>query len=102
MRLLLSSKRPTRRKILLLRKISGNSMLPKYPHGKIILAYGIIKKISPGDVIIFPHKGIEKIKCVDKVTSDKVYVLGFNLLESTDSRDFGWIDRNLVLAKVLM
>jgi len=52
-------------------------------------------------VVIIRHNGKEKIKRVHEVADDKLFVLGDNAAASTDSRDFGWLPRETVTAKVI-
>lgn len=60
-----------------------------------------IKQLRPGDIVIFMHDGLEKIKQIQQIQGDKLYVRGLNTLHSTDSRHFGWIDKDAVIARVL-
>lgn len=102
MRLLRFFKTPKRLKhLLLLRRVQGRSMLPVLPHGKIVAATSWYRALGSGDVIIFNHGGMEKIKQVSKVMGDKLYVVGANESQSTDSRHFGSISTKHVLGKVI-
>lgn len=84
----------------LIRRIVGGSMLPHLLPGKIVLGCGF-GKLKKGDVVILSHDGLEKIKRIDQIESDKLFVLGDNADQSTDSRQFGLIDRSQVLARVI-
>lgn len=86
---------------LLFRQIVGHSMLPKLEDGRIVIASGWFRALSPHDVVIIRHEGIEKIKRIQQIAADKLFVVGDNGSESTDSRQFGWVDANCVLGKVL-
>lgn len=66
-----------------------------------MVASGWFKDLRPHDVIIIAHDGIEKIKRVEHVRAQEVYVLGDNAVASTDSRDFGWLPTESVRGKVL-
>ncbi len=89
-------------------KVSGNSMLPLYSDGDIlmldILAYD---KISPivGDIIVCKHpyvKDMLLIKKVSRIDKDKrLFIVGINPDESTDSRSFGTISQRSVLGKII-
>lgn len=76
-------------------------MLPVLRQNTLILGLRRIRSLQPDDVIIFLHEGREKIKRVSKVRGSQVFVLCDNNRASTDSRHFGWIDKNTVLAKVV-
>ncbi len=54
-----------------------------------------------GDIVIVkhPHKNISIIKRIQKIKNNKYYILGDNSYQSTDSRDFGYIDKSLIIAK---
>lgn len=76
-------------------------MHPHFPEGKVVIASGWFKDIKPRDVVIIVHDGMEKIKRIEQVRAQEVYVLGDNPDASTDSRDFGWIASDAVSGKVL-
>lgn len=88
-------------KPLLLRQVVGSSMLPKFREGGILVASGWFSRLRPHDVVIIHHDGKEKVKRIHKVRGDQVYVLGDNGPASTDSRHFGWIAADHVVAKVV-
>lgn len=67
----------------------------------MVIASGWFRQVKPKDVVIIVHDGMEKIKRIEQVRAQEVYVLGDNALASTDSRDFGWIARDAVSGKVV-
>lgn len=77
--------------MFLLRKVDGLSMAPAYGHGEIVLAVRFLKKPRVGDIVIVRHHRVEIMKRVHQLEDDKVYLLGDNPEESTDSRQFGWL-----------
>ena len=85
----------------MLRQIVGRSMHPHFPEGKVVVASGWFKHIEPKDVVIIVHDGIEKIKRIERVRAQEVYVLGDNAPVSTDSRDFGWLPEETFIAKLI-
>ena len=89
------------RKLLEIRRIVGASMLPLFRPESVVWATGLFGKLRPGDVVIVNHGGLEKIKRVEAVVEDQLFVLGDNAFASTDSRSFGWLDLNTVRAKVV-
>lgn len=84
----------------LLRRVMGESMFPTLQPGELVIAQRV-SRVKPGDVIIFRHKGIEKIKRVREVDERRYYVVGDNPNYSTDSRHFGMIYEQDVLGKVI-
>lgn len=69
--------------------------------GKLVLASGVFKHIKAGEVCIFYEGGKEKIKRVERINRNKIFFIGDNLGQSSDSRHFGWIDARKVAAKVI-
>lgn len=84
----------------MLRRISGDSMFPSFENGQTVFIKAA-RPISEGDVVMFLHNGLEKIKRVSGVDADKLYVLGDNPRFSTDSRHFGDIPLDTVVGKVI-
>ena len=74
-------------------------MYPYLKEGSIVLASNVLS-VRKGSIIIFKHQGIHKIKRVDKLKNKSLFVTGINQAESTDSRDFGWIDMATIQAVV--
>ncbi len=86
--------------MFVLRRVQGMSMLPALRPGQIVLARKRLARISPGDIIIIRHDGLEKIKRVQRVSPGRVFVVGDNAAYSTDSREFGWLENEAVVGKV--
>ena len=86
---------------LTLRRVVGSSMSPKLLPGNLVVATGIFNRINAGEVCIFYEGGKEKIKRVERVMKDQIFFIGDNLSQSSDSRQFGWIDVREVVAKVI-
>ena len=84
-----------------IREISGHSMMPVLPPGTLVFGLKWFRNIKPGDVVIFLHEGKEKIKRVSELEENRVYLLGDHEEASTDSRQFGWLDIDTVIAKVI-
>jgi phage repressor protein C with HTH and peptisase S24 domain len=87
-------------RLILPRRVVGASMSPKLEPGQVLLATALFRRIHPGEVVIIDHDGKEKVKRVEEVQGDKIFVIGDNLSESTDSRHFGWLSRDEVVARV--
>lgn len=75
-------------------------MLPTLKPGQIVLGWRWLHSLEPGDVVIFRHNGLDKIKRVVRISPNELYVMGDNPQASTDSSSFGWIDNQLVLGKL--
>lgn len=75
-------------------------MEPTLRPGGIILAVWV-PSVRVGHVVIIEHGGIEKIKRIAKVRPGQIYVVGDNDVQSTDSRQFGWIDSSQVVGRVV-
>ncbi len=88
------------RRLFVIRRVVGGSMLPRLTPGRIVFGWRT-GRLRIGDVVILWHDGLEKIKRIDHVEDGKLYVLGDNPDASTDSRDFGLIDRAQVLARII-
>jgi nickel-type superoxide dismutase maturation protease len=89
--------------MILLRRIVGNSMLPGFLPGDIVVGVRVLRRhrLRPGQVVIINHGGREKVKRIAEINGDELYVLGDNPQASTDSRHFGWISLSDVKARVI-
>lgn len=87
-------------KPVFIRKVRGRGMAPKLRPGQWIVATPLIGKLRPGEVVIVERDNKELIKRIERVENDKLFVIGDNLDASTDSRQFGWLDRSQVVGKV--
>lgn len=83
-------------------------MLPAYREGDVVLIDpGAFSESlpKPGDVVLVAHpfrQGVKMIKRVDHVTADgRVFVVGDNQAESTDSRSFGPLRPAHVIGQVI-
>jgi len=76
-------------------------MMPVLPPGTVVYGWRWFRSLRPGDVVIFRHNDREKIKRIDQVKKDKIYVVGDHQEASTDSRHFGWLDKGVVTAKLI-
>lgn len=83
----------------LLRRVVGRSMLPTLNGGQLIVVY--CGRWRVGDVVLLRHNGLEKIKRVVQIDGARVFVVGDNEAQSTDSRHFGWLPRASVRGKVV-
>lgn len=76
-------------------------MAPKLRPGQLIVATSLFRKLHPGQVVIVERDNKQLIKRIERIEADKLFVIGDNLAASIDSRQFGWLDRQAVIARVL-
>lgn len=76
-------------------------MLPVLPPGTLVYGWRWFIRLQPGDIVIFFHNGKEKIKRIADIRDRKVYVVGDHNADSADSRQFGWLDADVVFAKIV-
>lgn len=92
--------------------VVGESMYPTYKDRELILAKSHFdaKDIKVGDVIVFKTPSIKDKILIKRVSSihneefsdsKSFFVLGDNRDNSNDSRDFGWVDEECIIAVVL-
>jgi nickel-type superoxide dismutase maturation protease len=85
----------------MIRRVSGNSMLPTLRPGRIVIGMASYRSLKPGDLVVIYHDGLDKIKRVQAVKDSRLFVVGDNPHNSMDSRTFGWLPSSVVLAKVV-
>ncbi len=83
-----------------LRKVTGDSMNPNYRNGQVVLV-SYLGNYSVGDVVVALMNGREVIKRISKMSKGKMYLVGDNKHNSTDSRTHGWIMETHILGKVV-
>jgi signal peptidase I len=87
--------------------IVGDSMAPTILENQTILinrlAY-VLRKPTTNDIIALkdPRDGKILIKRITKIVNNKYFVTGDNKEHSTDSREFGMIEKSDILGKILM
>ena len=94
-------------RLLILYKVYGESMFPTFSPGQHVLASYIpywFHNPQAGDVVIVrdPRDGRLLLKRIMKIQSKTYFVQGDNGGISTDSREFGWIKKDELIAKALL
>ncbi|MHB1865319.1 MAG: S24 family peptidase [Candidatus Saccharimonadales bacterium] len=84
----------------MIRRVVGNSMLPTLKPGTLVLATASLKP-KVGRLVIVNNNGVEVVKRLVHIKGDRLYIVGDNAQESTDSRNFGWLKDNCLLATVI-
>ena len=86
--------------------VRGNSMEPTFFEGDSVivnrLAY-LFKKPNKNDVIILKYpknKKREIMKRIQRVTHKSYFLVGDNVIQSTDSRHFGLVQKESIIGKV--
>ena len=89
-------------------RIHGHSMEPAGREGDIVFVHFFSYLFSSpkiGDIVVveYPSKFSQLLKRIAKIKrSEKeweYWILGDNVLDSQDSRTFGWIQRKMILGK---
>ena len=76
-------------------------MLPTLKMGQDVLVWCWFSNPKVGDIVVVKKNGKEMIKRIQKVHDREYFVKGDNKLESTDSRNFGLIDKTQIIGKVI-
>lgn len=85
-------------------KIEGHSMEPKLKNGEKVLVSFIpylFNKPKVNDIIVFRINDRFYIKRIEEKKDDKYFVKGDNKKDSLDSKYFGSISQNQIIAKVI-
>lgn len=81
--------------------VRGNSMFPTLKPGQDILVFNwkyFFAKPKVRDIVVTKSKIVKRVQ---KVEGDKVYLIGDNRQESTDSRSFGPVFKAEIVGKVV-
>jgi SOS-response transcriptional repressor LexA len=82
------------------RKVVGKSMEPAYRNGQVVLVQNQ-HRFKVGDVVVAFVNKREVVKRITAIEKDRFYLEGDNQVQSTDSRDFGWVLDVYVDGKVI-
>lgn len=85
--------------MILFRRVSGESMVPRLYPGQWVVC-GESRSYSVYDVVVVRCDDKEIIKSITAINGDQVWLEGSNTSASTDSRDFGWVDKSAILGRM--
>ena len=76
-------------------------MLPTLKPGQDVLVWCWFINPKVGDIVVVNHDGKEMVKRIRLSVDRHIVVMGDNERESTDSRNFGPIERSKIVGKVI-
>lgn len=82
------------------RLVKGESMLPTLRPGQVVWI-SQSRHFKVGDVVVAYVNRIEVIKRVAEVKDGKVFLVGDNPHQSSDSRQYGWVVDVHIMGKVV-
>lgn len=85
--------------MLLIRRVVGHSMQPRFRPGKLIIAWRK-RRVKVGDVVVARIGGTEHLKRVSQRVDDELWLLGDNQLDSLDSRSYGSVKDEMIIGVV--
>ncbi|MCU1678130.1 MAG: putative phage repressor [Frankiales bacterium] len=78
-------------------------MLPAFRHGDWLLVLYGARRLRPGDVVVIRRPGLLLVKRIGAISETGEFtVLSDNLLAGTDSRHFGPVALDDIVARVLV
>lgn len=77
-------------------------MAPTLKPGQNVITINWFIKPKKGDLVVVSKKGRLMIKRIKAINGLKIFLIGDNLLKSTDSRHFGEINLKDVQGKVVV
>lgn len=85
--------------------VSGRSMFPTLTEGeKLTSVRSYLCKLNVGDIVVAkPYECDNRlvIKRITNIEGDYYFLLGDNPDESYDSRNYGWVSKKEIVAKVV-
>jgi signal peptidase I len=81
-------------------RVEGESMLPTYRPGDLLLGLRWFRP-RPGHVVVAEQAGRMLVKRLAAVTGGQMTLLGDNLAHSNDSRHFGPLPQSHLRAKII-
>lgn len=102
MKYLKSSSKLKRPKLVCIRRVVGDSMLPTLVPNQVVVGIRRFGKVIPGKIYICSIDELEVIKRVGYLSKDnQAYLLGDNTRSSRDSRQYGLVAIDKLIFRVL-
>ena len=76
-------------------------MFPALKPGQDILSFNWAYKPNIGDIVVIKVNEKEMVKRVQNVYDREVFVIGDNRTQSTDSRQFGSVNMNQIIGRMI-
>lgn len=95
-----TARQPNRTKLFLFHRVIANGMSPVRRPSRLVLAVPR-RRYQDEDVVLIRHNGMEKLERVRAVQGSQYEVRVDNPATSTDSRQFGLIEKQAILGKVV-
>lgn len=86
--------------MFVVRRVVGDSMLPEYRPGTIVVGVSWLRP-KVGRVVVARHGGREIIKRVARIENEGIFVLGDNPSRSTDSRSYGYLPPRTIKSVII-
>jgi len=85
--------------------VHGDSMIPFLKEGEDVVCFNWaynFTEVKVGDVVVANVKGLKIVKRVLEVDGRRIFLKGDHEIMSTDSRNFGWLDKRQILGKAIL
>jgi len=82
-------------------QVVGTSMIPTLQPGQFLISWNWFINLKVGDLVVINQNKRLMVKRITKIKVDQFFVIGDNLPQSTDSRQFGWISKDKIVGKVI-
>ncbi len=82
-------------------RVAGESMLPAYKPGDVLLGWRWSRRPAEGRVIVARHAGRPLVKRLIRHEIAGAWLEGDNAAHSTDSRSFGAVPRSAIEAVIV-
>lgn len=83
-------------------RVAGQSMLPTYQPGDLLVGWHWYRRLRPGRVVVATVDGLPLVKRVSLIDRAGVTLAGDNSPASTDSRHFGPIEPDQIEAVIIL